>query len=351
MSKKLTISVLGGGSFGTAIANTIAQNGFDVNQWMRDKERAENTQSTRINQTYLPDFTLSDSLTVTSELIETVEKSDLIFVSVPSAAFRDILLSIKSYVKPSAFMVSTTKGIAQRRSGQRQTQDGKGFVTMSDLLKEALPDNAFGVLSGPNFAREIMEGQITGTVIASEQPPLIKSVQACFGSEKTRIYSSEDYYGVELAGALKNIYAIIAGMAEARDYGHNTMALLLTRALAEMGRFAYRLGADPMTFLGLSGVGDLFLTCTSNLSRNYRVGHALGSGQTLTGAMRATGQAVEGVNTLRLVKEKAKLLGISMPLAEALYALLFEGASADSIIKQLMLSEQNSDVDFTGAIR
>jgi glycerol-3-phosphate dehydrogenase (NAD(P)+) len=170
-------------------------------------------------------------------------------------------------------------------------------------------------------------------------------------SAKFRIYSSNDCYGVELAGALKNIYAIIMGMAQACHYGQNTLALLMTRALSEMGRFAHALGADPMTFLGLAGVGDLILTCNSHLSRNFRVGFAMGEGKSLTAAIKGVGQVVEGVNTLRLVKEKAEQLDVDMPLVSALYALLFEGASADSIINQLMLSEQNSDVDFTGAIR
>ncbi|MFT6791906.1 MAG: glycerol-3-phosphate dehydrogenase (NAD(P)+), partial [Cellvibrionaceae bacterium] len=199
-------------------------------------------------------------------------------------------------------------------------------------------------------AKEMIRGEITGSVIASADDDLIKNVQQLLASERFRIYSSKDCYGVELAGALKNIYAIMAGMIEARQYGHNTMALLLTRALSEMGLFAHALGADPMTFLGLAGVGDLILTCNSNLSRNFRVGYAMGAGESLASAIKSVGQVVEGVNTLRLVKEKAESLGVEMPLVLALYALLFEGESPDSIISQLMLGEQNSDVDFTGAM-
>ena len=241
----------------------------------------------------------------------------------------------------NVMVISTTKGISR-----------DGFTLMSQILVEELGEGTpIGVLSGPNFAKEMIEGQITGSVIASASPPLITLVQNLIGSSRFRIYSSEDCYGVELAGALKNIYAIIAGMTQARQYGNNTMALLMTRALAEMGRFAHALGADPMTFLGLAGVGDLILTCNSTLSRNFRVGYAMGEGKSLTRALKDVRQVVEGVNTLRLVKEKAEQLGVNMPLASALYALLFEGETADNIIGQLMLSEQNSDVDFTGAIR
>lgn len=345
MAKTFNITVLGGGSFGTAIANTMAKNGFHTTQWMRNEERAVAIQSTRINSAYLPDYPLHDNLTVTSDLDSALMNSPLVFLSVPSASFREVINKAKPFLSADAMVVSTTKGIAAQRSDQST------LLLMSEILKQEIPQHEIGVLSGPNFAKEIIQGQITGTVVASENTVLIEHVQQALQCATMRIYSNNDVFGVELAGALKNIYAIIAGMAESREFGHNTMALLMTRALAEMGRFAHVLGADPMTFLGLAGVGDLILTCSSNLSRNYQVGYAMGKGKTLTSAMREVGQVVEGVNTLRLVKEKSDQMNIEMPLASALYALLFKGASPDGVIKQLMLSEQNSDVDFTGAIR
>ncbi|MGH1487624.1 MAG: NAD(P)H-dependent glycerol-3-phosphate dehydrogenase [Cellvibrionaceae bacterium] len=344
MTDNIKVAVLGGGSFGTAIANVIASNGFPTSLWMRDSTRAEQAQSLRENQNYLPGYKLADALTVTSELAAVIADADIIFVSVPSAVFRDVVKLAKPHLADNAMVVSTTKGISR-----------DGFTLMSQILAEeltpAIPGVSIGVLSGPNFAKEMIQGQITGSVIASTSNNLVARVQELIGSSQFRIYSSEDCYGVELAGALKNIYAIIAGMTQARQYGSNTMALLMTRALAEMGRFAHALGADPMTFLGLAGVGDLILTCNSTLSRNYRVGYAMGEGKSLTRALKEVRQVVEGVNTLRLVKEKAEELNVHMPLASALYALLFEGETADNIINQLMLSEQNSDVDFTGAIR
>ena len=340
MPNSLNAVVLGGGSFGTAIANVIASNGIATVLWMRDTERAVQTEQARENSAYLPGYKLVEALKVTSDIELALAGKDLVFFSVPSSAVRQVAQQIKPLMPLSAQIVSTTKGIAR-----------DGFTLMSQILLEELPGHSLGVLSGPNFAKEMIKGEITGSVIASLDADLIANVQQVLASKKFRIYSSHDCYGVELAGALKNIYAIIAGMVEARSYGHNTLALLITRALAEMGRFAHALGADPMTFLGLAGVGDLILTCNSNLSRNFRVGYALGSGQSLTGAIKSVGQVVEGVNTLRLVKDKAEELGVTMPLVAALYALLFEGASPDTIINQLMLSEQNSDVDFTGAIR
>lgn len=340
MTKPLSVVVLGGGSFGTAIANVLANNGNPTWLWMRDPDRAHQTQQARENTVYLPGYHLDDHLTITSELDVAVKGRDIVFISVPSASFRQVTRQLKPFLSPKTQVVSTTKGIEK-----------EGFTLMSQVLAEELPGVTVGVLSGPNFAKEMIAGELTGSVIASLNDKLVDNVQQLLASDRFRIYSSNDCYGVELAGALKNIYAIIAGMAEARHYGHNTMALLMTRALTEMGRFAHALGADPMTFLGLAGVGDLILTCNSNLSRNFRVGYALGSGQSLTAAMKGVGQVVEGVNSLRLVKDKSEELGIQMPLVSALFALLFDGASPDSIIKQLMLSEQNSDVEFTGAMR
>jgi glycerol-3-phosphate dehydrogenase (NAD(P)+) len=344
LAQNKTVVVLGGGSFGTAVANVIASNGFTTHLWMRDPVKAQATQVSRENSTYLPGYRLADGLVVSSDLAATVICADILFVSVPSSAFREVTQLARPHMKPGLMVISTTKGISR-----------DGFTLMSEILAEELighvPDISIGVLSGPNFAKEMIQGQITGSVIASESPKLVMNVQSLLGSSTFRIYSSEDCYGVELAGALKNIYAIITGMTQARQYGNNTIALLMTRALAEMGRFAHALGADPMTFLGLAGVGDLILTCNSTLSRNYRVGYAMGEGKSLTRALKDVRQVVEGVNTLRLVIQKAAELNVYMPLATALYKLLFEGETADNIINQLMLSEQNSDVDFTGAIR
>ena len=334
MAEKDTLAVLGGGSFGTAIANIMAGNGYKTYLWMRDTEAAERAQRDRENHHYLPGHNLVTSLEVCSDLERAVKHSQLVFVSIPSHSFRAVVRQATPFLRPDAMLISTAKGLEP------------GFTLMSDILRQELPGHPIGVLSGPNFAKEVVARQQTGTVVASEDPELMRRVQLCLRSETFRVYANQDCYGVELGGVLKNIYAIVCGMAAALGAGHNTQAMILTRSLAEMGRFAQALGADPMTFLGLAGVGDLILTCTSDLSRNYRVGFALGQGRPLTEVVEGLGQVAEGVNTLKQVKAKADQLGVYMPLASGLYDVLVDGRAIDEVVRQLMTSEQSKDVEF-----
>ncbi|WP_370978894.1 NAD(P)H-dependent glycerol-3-phosphate dehydrogenase [Agaribacterium sp. ZY112] len=328
------IAVLGGGSFGTAIANMAATNRLNTWLWMRDNTRAQACQEKRENTRYLPDYPLADSLTVSSDMDAVVEDADIIFVSVPSKAFREVARKLSPMLKPDTPVVSTTKGI-----------ELEGFKLMSEILEEELPQAKVGVLSGPNFAREMVKGQITGSVVASRHDSVQALVQTIFSSSSYRIYRNSDSFGVELAGALKNIYAIVSGMAEALGSGKNTQAMLLTRSLAEMGRFSRELGADPLTFLGLAGVGDLILTCTSDQSRNFRAGKALGEGKSLEQAIEEIGQAVEGINTLKTVYAKAQAMGVYMPLVQGLYAIVFEGQNIRRVVTRLMTGEMSYDVD------
>ena len=217
---------------------------------------------------------------------------------------------------------------------------------MSQILEEVLPDTTIGVISGPNLAEEMADGRFTGTVVASHDEALRGTVRQILTSPTFRVYSSDDVYGVELGGALKNIYAIVCGMATELKVGQNALAMLLTRSLAEMGRFAVSLGANPFTFLGLAGVGDLFATCTSPLSRNFQLGLKLARGASLDDAMDQLGKLAEGVNTVQVVRAKSVELGVYMPLAEALHGLLFDKADLGSIISALMTSEQRVDVEF-----
>lgn len=337
MTQKVSVAVLGGGSFGTAIANIIAANHTPTYLWVRDEVVAAECQATRVNSRYLPDVTLAGELLITADLAQAVGASDLIFVSIPSHSFRTVTQQMRPHLRPNAIVISTAKGI-----------EPEGFTLMSQILEQELPKHRIGVLSGPNFAKEIVQQRQTGTVIASEDESVIRCVQDTLRSETFRVYGNRDRYGVELGGALKNIYAIICGMAAALGAGQNTQAMLLTRSLAEMGRFANTLGADPMTFLGLAGVGDLILTCTSNLSRNYRVGFALGQGRPLDEVVNGLGQVAEGVNTLRQVKQKADELGVYMPLVSGLYSVLFEHKKITDVARGLMMGEHNSDVEYTG---
>jgi glycerol-3-phosphate dehydrogenase (NAD(P)+) len=254
---------------------------------------------------------------------------------VPSSALRQVAQKAKSWIDPDALLISTAKGI-----------EADSFALPSQILEQELPDSKVGVLSGPNLAKEIANYEITATVIASEHDEVCSRAQEILASKYFRIYANHDRYGVELAGALKNIYAIVSGIAEAMKVGQNTKSVVLTRSLAEMSRFACKLGADPLTFLGLSGVGDLYVTCTSPLSRNFRIGLALGAGKSLEQAILDVGQVAEGVNTTKLVKERADTLGIYMPLASALYATMFEQRPIVESLREMMVAEQNTDVEF-----
>jgi len=264
-----------------------------------------------------------------------VRDAEVIFVAVPSAYFRAVVRDMRTWAPADAILVSTTKGI-----------EAGSFKLMSQILAEESPAARIGVMSGPNLAKEIAARNLTGTVIASAHSSVRETVQKILKSEYFRVYTNDDMFGVELGGALKNIYAIIAGLASAMGMGHNTNSMLVTRSLTEMARFGRKLGADPMTFLGLSGVGDLVVTCSSPLSRNFRVGFALGQGKSIEEATSEVGQVAEGVNTLKLVKEKADELGVYMPLVNGLYQIVYGGSSVRQIVASLMLGEQALDVEY-----
>ncbi|MBM7062179.1 NAD(P)H-dependent glycerol-3-phosphate dehydrogenase [Pseudomonas sp. UL073] len=334
MTDQLAIAVLGGGSFGTAISNLLAENGHAVRLWMRDAAQAEAIRSTRENPRYLKGIKIHALVEPTTDLAATLASSELLFVALPSSALRAALAPHAAQLAGKQ-LVSLTKGI-----------EAQTFKLMSEILEEVAPQAHIGVLSGPNLAKEIAEHALTATVVASEDEALCRRVQAVLHGRTFRVYASGDRFGVELGGALKNVYAIIAGMAAALGMGENTKSMLITRALAEMTRFAVKLGANPMTFLGLAGVGDLIVTCSSPKSRNYQVGFALGEGLSLEEAVARLGETAEGVNTLKVLKAKAEELQIYMPLVAGLHAILFEGRTLAQVIEVLMRGEPKTDVDF-----
>jgi glycerol-3-phosphate dehydrogenase (NAD(P)+) len=329
------ISVIGGGSFGTVIANIIANNGYDVSFWIRSSEQASEINSSHENSQYLPGYKLNERVIATLDMAEAVRDSGVVFIAVPSVSFREVVKTVVEHALPDAILISTTKGI-----------ESETFMLMSQILKQESASAKIGVLSGPNLAKEIAAGHLTGTVIASEHSDVRDAVKDVLKSKTFRVYTNDDVLGVELGGSLKNIYAIIAGIAAAMGMGFNTNSMLVSRSLSEMARFGKELGADPMTFLGLAGVGDLVVTCSTPLSRNYRLGFALGSGQSMEEALAEIGQVVEGVNTVKSVKIKADELGVYMPLASGLYNIIYEHQSIRNIIAFLMLGEQALDVEF-----
>jgi len=219
------------------------------------------------------------------------------------------------------------------------------FRLLSDAISHEIA-NDIGVLSGPNLAKEIAENKVAGTVIASKNEELISSVKSVLSSDTFKTYSSKDMQGVELAGALKNIYAIVCGMAESMDIGENALGLILTRSMAEMSRFAVAKGADPITFLGLSGMGDLVATCTSKLSRNYQLGFNLGKGMKLMDAKLKVGQVAEGLRTLEVIKEESLKLKLKMPLVESLYNIVNNESEPNTLIDDLINNPNEVDVEF-----
>lgn len=334
MTDQHPIAVLGGGSFGTAIANLLAENGQHVLHWMRDPQQAEAIRQNRENPRYLKGIKVHLGVEPLTDLAAALDACQLIFVALPSSALRQVLQPVAAQLA-GKLLVSTTKGI-----------EAQSFLLMSQILENIAPQARIGVLSGPNLAREVAEHALTASVVASEDDDLCQQVQAALHGRTFRVYASADRFGVELGGALKNVYAIIAGMAAAMGMGENTKSMLITRALAEMTRFAVKLGANPMTFLGLAGVGDLIVTCTSAKSRNYQVGFALGQGLSLKDAVERLGEVAEGVNTIKVLKAKADELQVYMPLVTGLHAIVFEGRTLDQVIGVLMNAEAKTDVDF-----
>lgn len=334
MTEPQTVTVLGGGSFGTTLANLLGENGHRVRQWMRDPEQAEAMRTRRENPRYLKGIALHPAVEPTTDLPAALAGVQLVLVALPSSALRKVLQPVADLLA-GKFVVSLTKGI-----------ETDSFLLMSQIIEQIVPQAHIGVLSGPNLAREIAEHAFTATVIASEDEELCRRVQSVLHGPTFRVYASRDRFGVELGGALKNVYAIMSGMAAAMGMGENTRSMLITRALAEMTRFAVALGANPLTFLGLSGVGDLIVTCSSPKSRNYQVGFALGQGLSLDEAVSRLGEVAEGVNTLRALKMRAEQMGVYMPLVAGLHAILFEGRTLEQVIGRLMSGEPKTDIDF-----
>ena len=334
MENSKSVAVLGGGSFGTVLANLAASNGYNVSLWVRDSEQALRINSEGANTTYHPELKLSKNITASDNLKEVLNNRSIIFIATPSIVFEQIVIRVSDYIDEKPYLVSCTKGILD-----------DPFRLLSDIISSKLK-NTIGVLSGPNLAKEIADEKIAGTVIASPDELLINIVKSVLSSKTFKIYSSKDMQGVEMAGALKNIYAVICGMAESLKVGENAIGLILTRSMAEMSRFAVAKGANPITFLGLSGMGDLVATCMSTLSRNYQLGFNIGSGMSLSKAKESVGQVAEGVRTLEVVLKESSKLNIKMPLVESMYNIIYNNASPNTLIDDLINNPNEVDVEF-----
>ena len=339
MTAKKQVAVLGGGSFGTVLANIAASNGYQVSLWVRDAEQALRINSEGANATYHPELKLSDNITADDDLASVVTDAQFILVATPSIIFEEVISRLEPLINSSVTVISCTKGIKS-----------KPFRTMTDIITQYLGHivgDKVGALSGPNLAKEIAEEKVAGTVIALDNQGIANEVKAMLSSNTFKVFSSQDMQGVELAGALKNIYAICCGIAHAKLVGENALGFIVTRSMAEMSRFAVAKGANPITFLGLAGMGDLMATCTSKLSRNFQLGELIAEDLSLLEAKEKIGQVAEGARTLDVVYHEALKMNVSMPLVTSLYEILYSDASSDQLIQDLLDHPNEVDVEFT----
>lgn len=335
--RKYKIAVLGAGSYGTALAFCFARNGHPVIMWGRDEQQVADMQASRENSKYLPGATFPESLEVTSDLKEAVQNADIHLVVVPSHVFADLLHQIKPLFpseEPDIKLCWATKGL-----------DPETGRLLQDVAKDVLGEQpAYAVLSGPTFAKEMVAGLPTAISCSSENEEFALELCALLHCErKFRVYSNNDFIAVQLGGAVKNVIAIGAGMADGIGFGANARTALITRGLAEMMRLASALGADPQSLMGMAGLGDLVLTCTDNQSRNRRFGLALGKGQSVDEAMTEIGQVVEGYRNTKEVFMLAERTGVEMPITEQIYQVLYQQKPAAHAAMALLARDPKSE--------
>ena len=328
------VAVLGAGSWGTTMAALASRNAATV-LWARRPALAAALNADHRNPDYLRDGTLPPGLVATAELGEALAGASMVVMAVPSHGFRAILEQAAPLIPLGTPVVSLTKGLEQG-SMKRMTQ----------VIAEVAPGRPPGVLTGPNLAGEILAGQPAASVVALEDEGLAADVQHILATDTLRLYTNPDVVGCELAGSLKNVTAIAAGMGDGMGFGDNTKAALMTRGLAEVTRLGTALGGQPFTFAGLAGMGDLVATCISRQSRNRHVGEQLGRGRQVADVLAATRMVAEGVNTSRVALELAATVGVEMPIAEQVVAVLYEGKRAVDVIPALMLREAKPE--YTG---
>lgn len=313
-SVNASMTVIGAGSYGTALAITLARNGHSVVLWGHNPEQIQKMQHDRCNQAFLPDVTFPDTLLLEADLARALAASRDVLVVVPSHVFGDVLRQLKSHLRPDARIVWATKGL-EAETG-RLLQD-----VAREALGEAIP---LAVVSGPTFAKELAAGLPTAIALASTDAQFADDLQQLLHCGKSfRVYSNPDFIGVQLGGAVKNVIAIGAGMSDGIGFGANARTALITRGLTEMTRLGSALGADPSTFMGMAGLGDLVLTCTDNQSRNRRFGIMLGQGKGVQEAQDSIGQVVEGYRNTKEVLALAQRHGVEMPITEQIYQVLY----------------------------
>ena len=328
------VCVLGAGSWGSALALVLAKNGYDVSLWTRDKEQADSINKTKENTDYLPGVLFPNNIKVTTNIEDSVSNSKLIVLAVPSQAIRGISKQIKPFVKDEQILVDVAKGL----------EKGTG-LRLSEVCREELPNNPYVTLSGPSHAEEVARDIPTTVVVASEDLEIAQKVQDIFMSPKFRVYTNPDIVGVELGGALKNIIAFGAGICDGLGLGDNAKAALMTRGIREISRLGVAMGANTSTFSGLSGIGDLIVTCTSMHSRNRRAGILIGQGKSLEETLKEVKMVVEGITATEVAYEVAKELNVDMPITNAIYSVLHGGCSANKVVMELMMRNKTHEIE------
>jgi glycerol-3-phosphate dehydrogenase (NAD(P)+) len=336
----IRIGILGGGSWGTALAMLLAQKNMFVELWVRSEAQALEISQQRSNTKYLPGITINESIIVSTSLAEVAAGKDIILLAVPTNSVREILTNLKGIVRNDQVFVNVAKGI-----------ETKSMKRISEIVNEYFPLNDFAVLSGPSHAEEVSKNIPTTVVSASVKKDVAEMVQDAFSSSSFRVYTNPDVIGVELGGALKNIIALGAGISDGLGYGDNTKAALMTRGIYEMSKLGTALGADSDTFSGLAGIGDLIVTCTSMHSRNRRAGILIGKGLTMDQAAEEVGMIVEGIKTTESAYHLARNMGIDMPITKEIYNVLFNGADVGKSVARLMGRAKKHEMELVASTK
>ncbi len=328
----MKIAVIGSGGWGTAIAILLAKKGNDVYLWSWIQEETDRLSRDRENKEFLPGVAFPENITCTHDMGECTDGAELIITAAPSPATRTTAKQLSPRVKDGQKLINISKGL----------EEGT-LLRLSQVYKEEIPQADISVMSGPSHAEEVSRGLPTTNVVASENIDTAKFIQDIFMDDMFRVYTATDIVGVELGGALKNIIALCAGISDGLGYGDNTKAALMTRGLAEIARLGKAMGANEKTFMGLSGVGDLIVTCTSMHSRNRRAGILLGQGKSLKETLDTVHMTVEGVNTAKAAYGMAKKYNVEMPIVNEAYNILYNGADARSAVLSLMRREKREE--------
>ncbi len=326
------IAFIGAGSWGTALAISLSNKGHSVSMWDIDEEHVKDMQQNRENRKYLPEIKFGDNLKVFKDIPEAVSGAEIVVFAAPAQRFRTALQSTVKYISSEATIVNVAKGIEQ-----------KTLMRMSEIAKEVMPAIKYVVLSGPSHAEEVGRRLPTTVVCASEDMQLAKEMQDVFMTDSLRVYTNDDVVGVELGGALKNIIALGAGISDGMGYGDNAKAALMTRGMAEMSRLGEKLGAKEETFAGLTGMGDLIVTCTSMHSRNRRCGIMIGEGISPDEAVKKVGMVVEGMFTAQAAYELAKQVNVEMPITEAIFEMINGNIDPRKAVHDLMTRSKKNE--------